>query len=82
MMDNFENEPEVVSALTEGRKIHAIKILRASRGIGLKEAKDLVDEYMEAHGLSQDYQTLHVSPGVWILIVILALMAYYWFSRS
>jgi hypothetical protein len=35
--------PEPATLLTEGRKIEAIKVLRNSSGIGLKEAKDWVD---------------------------------------
>jgi Ribosomal protein L7/L12 C-terminal domain len=31
--------------IREGRKIHAIKTVRAATGLGLKEAKDAVDEY-------------------------------------
>ncbi|MDO9617389.1 MAG: ribosomal protein L7/L12 [Pseudomonas sp.] len=36
---------EVVAALERGQKIEAIKLLRELRGIGLKEAKDAVDDY-------------------------------------
>jgi hypothetical protein len=41
--------PHVLSALEEGRKLEAIKRLREERGIGLKQAKELVEEYMEMH---------------------------------
>jgi hypothetical protein len=33
----------VLEAATSGRKIEAIKLLRREQGIGLKEAKDIVD---------------------------------------
>jgi len=36
---------EVAAALERGQKIEAIKLLRELRGIGLKEAKDAVDDY-------------------------------------
>ncbi len=36
----------VLIALRQGQKIKAIKLLRAERGIGLKEAKDIVDQYL------------------------------------
>jgi ribosomal protein L7/L12 len=39
----------VVNALSKGEKIEAIKLLREARGIGLKEAKDIVEEYVETH---------------------------------
>jgi ribosomal protein L7/L12 len=37
---------KVVIALGGGKKIDAIKLLREERGIGLKEAKDVVEEYL------------------------------------
>ena len=43
--ENRELEPEVIEALTAGQKITAIKILRDSRNIGLKQAKELVEQY-------------------------------------
>ena len=38
-----ELPPEVVKAITQGRKIEAIKLLRAATGLGLANAKVLVD---------------------------------------
>ncbi len=38
----------VLDALRRGRKIEAIKLLRKQRGIGLKEAKDAVDQSFTA----------------------------------
>ena len=37
--------PEVVAALERGQKIEAIKLLRGLKGMGLKEAKEAVDDY-------------------------------------
>lgn len=45
MSDQQPLEPEVMAALAEGRKIEAIKILREKRGLGLKEAKELVEKH-------------------------------------
>jgi hypothetical protein len=36
-----------VAALSQGRKIDAIRIVREERRIGLKEAKDLVEQYVQ-----------------------------------
>ena len=36
----------VLEALRGRQKIKAIKLLREQRGIGLKEAKDIVDQYL------------------------------------
>jgi ribosomal protein L7/L12 len=43
--DEFENvPPDVREALEQGETILAIQRLRAATGVGLKEAKDFVDE--------------------------------------
>ncbi|MGH1537763.1 MAG: ribosomal protein L7/L12 [Gammaproteobacteria bacterium] len=47
MEDKKGLEPEVIDELEQGRLIAAIKILRKIRGIGLKEAKELIDSYLE-----------------------------------
>ncbi|WP_372737007.1 ribosomal protein L7/L12 [Neptunomonas sp.] len=47
MSESAEFEPEVLTALNAGRKIDAIKALRSIRGIGLNEAKALVDRYVD-----------------------------------
>jgi hypothetical protein len=45
--DRFKPLPlEAVTYLTEGRLIDAIKAVRASHGVGLKEAKDWVDAHL------------------------------------
>lgn len=41
--------PEAVAALNAGRKIEAIRIVREQQGIGLKEAKELVEGYVAVH---------------------------------
>jgi hypothetical protein len=38
-----------VSALWQGHMIEAIKLVRLERNIGLSEAKDLVDTYLQSH---------------------------------
>lgn len=51
MAEAGESRPlpdEVVAALHRGDKIAAIKLLRETRGIGLKEAKDQVDRFAAA----------------------------------
>lgn len=49
MTTNSGLPADALAALHEGRKIDAIKLLRAQRGIGLKEAKDEVDAYLREH---------------------------------
>lgn len=38
--------PAVIAALSQGKKIDAIKILREERGLGLKDAKEAVDRFV------------------------------------
>lgn len=40
---------EVIAAAERGETIEAIKILRARTGMGLAEAKDAVDAWVEGH---------------------------------
>jgi len=41
--NDLEISDQVIAAIDAGRKIEAIKILREESGLGLKEAKDVVD---------------------------------------
>lgn len=47
MSVKIELESEVIEELEQGRVISAIKILRTKRSIGLKQAKLLVEDYLE-----------------------------------
>lgn len=47
-MNNENTLPDsVLQALQEGQTIEAIKLLRQSSGLGLKEAKDRIDAYQQ-----------------------------------
>lgn len=69
---------QVVSALQDGRKVEAIKLLRRQRGIGLKEAKDIVDSYCEEHGLSRSSQASGGTGGLMLvgLVVLVGYLVY------
>ena len=75
--------PEAVTALAEGRKIDAIRIVREATGLGLKEAKDLVEDHeaRPAGGVALDpmAEPGRVSGGgskTWLaVVVVLALLA-------
>lgn len=76
----------VADALARGHKIEAIRIVRKTLGIGLKEAK----EYVEQHGSNAQNATSMValvrrrdSSGGWrwlMLLLVIALAAVYWFK--
>lgn len=44
--------PDVLAALDAGQLIEAIKRLRAATGLGLKEAKDLIDAHQRGEAVS------------------------------
>ncbi len=47
MKSEIELPEEVVAEIEANRKVTAIKLLRKDTGIGLKEAKELVDAHIE-----------------------------------
>jgi ribosomal protein L7/L12 len=76
---------ETVTALWQGNKIEAIKILRQSRHIDLKEAKDKVDQYVKNEpALQQKLATAQTESlrGLvrWLFIIgVVAIAVYYLF---
>ncbi len=50
IITDTELPTEVIWAIAEGRKIEAIKMLRESTGIGLANAKVLIDRAWRVHG--------------------------------
>lgn len=68
---------EVLRAIEEGRKIEAIKILREATGLGLANAKVLVDRVSRTHGPKKEILSFKdESSGVGKLLAsLVALMA-------
>ncbi|GJM08281.1 MAG: hypothetical protein DHS20C11_05570 [Lysobacteraceae bacterium] len=48
--------PEAAEQLAQGRKIAAIKTVREKLGLGLKQAKDLVEAYERGHPVAESVQ--------------------------
>ena len=49
MPDSFRSlSPAAIAAITNGKKIEAIKIVRQERGLSLKDAKDAVEAYVKS----------------------------------
>ena len=78
---NLPLPPKVLEALRRGQMIEAIKLLRASTGLGLKEAKDWVD----AHAATPQMPT-GLAPGEvprreglagWIMAIALIVVVAY-----
>jgi ribosomal protein L7/L12 len=71
----------VIEELARGHKIEAIKLLRASHGLGLKEAKDWVDAYQQGRSgrpVAEPRGSGSAASGFWWLLALLAavLLAY------
>ena len=67
----LELEPEILAAISAGRKIEAIKLLREEYGMGLVEAKDIADELMAAGAVAAEsnvHRPLEVAAGVGSLL--------------
>jgi ribosomal protein L7/L12 len=62
-----ETRRSVETSLRGGQKIAAIKKVRQETGLGLKEAKEAVEEYMSALGISADTR----SSGCLLVLVVL-----------
>ena len=79
-MDTPDSElpAEVTAAIRAGRKIDAIRQLRAGRNIGLKEAKEIVDAYVEGHPGLQRSRQPKTDTGIGrLLLVGVVLVALY-----
>jgi len=65
-----------ISALRQGNKIEAIKLVKIERGLGLKEAKDFVEEYLRTNPSAQASfsaaQGQSGRQGLWWLAVVVA----------
>jgi hypothetical protein len=73
MNSEFELPAQVLNAIHAGRKIDAIKLLRKERGLGLKEAKNIVDAYTVAN--PQLVVQRSSSGGTGAIMVVLAIAA-------
>ena len=66
--------PAALQALQQGRMIEAIKIVRAEHNLGLKQAKEQVEQYMQQHPevlrqsrMAQTQQQSGVQRVIWVL---------------
>ncbi len=86
-----ELSAEVVQAIADGRKIEAIKMLREATGLGLANAKVLVDRAARAHGPRKPAQsaldplTEDVGNGKFLVSLVAAIVlgiAYYLYTTT
>jgi hypothetical protein len=64
---------DVKNAIHAGRKIDAIKLLRTHHNLGLKEAKEIVDAYMDQNRVLIGHQRAGRESGIGRLLVIIIL---------
>lgn len=85
-----ENElpVDVIDAIRAGRKIEAIQLLQESKGLGLANAKVLVDRASRTHGPKKPLPSFADQPrGPSLLVkslmtVFVAVAAYYFYTGS
>jgi CHASE3 domain sensor protein len=76
---------DAVAALHRGNKIEAIKLVREAQGIGLKEAKDLVEQFLRTdQAVQASFAQMRAQSGGsslrwWVIVIgIAALVLYFW----
>ena len=84
MTESPELSPVVMQAIEAGRKIDAIKLLRAERGIDLKAAKTIIDQEVAAYRQANPKYGERSSSGRLspiIAFVVLAAILYFVFTK-
>ena len=77
---------DVLRAIEDGRKIEAIKMLREATGIGLANAKVLVDRVARTHGPKKPiltYEDQSAGAGKWLASLLAAMVlatAYFFYN--
>ena len=71
----------VMQAVRSGHTIQAIKQLRTETGLGLKEAKDIIDREIDAYRLAHPHAPMVQESTGWSKVVVIALIAValYWY---
>ena len=84
MPEDSQLSEYVVSAIREGRRIEALKRLRNEKGLGLKDAKELVDREIALHHADNPhYQIKPVKIPLSVVIVVvgvLTVLGCYWIT--
>ena len=71
----------VMQAVRSGHTIQAIKQLRTEKGIGLKEAKEIIDREVDAYRLANPNAPMVPESTQWpkVVVVVLIAVALYWY---
>ena len=70
-----------MQAVRSGHTIQAIKRLRAEKGLGLKEAKEIIDREIDAYKLANPNAHIVQESSGWpkVVVIVLVAAAIYWF---
>lgn len=83
VLNDTQLPTDVVRAIENGRKIEAIKILQDATGLGLANAKVLVDRVARTHGPKKPvltYKDEGHGAGIWLAsLVAVMVLATAWF---
>ncbi len=81
MNENEKLSAAVMEAVRSGHTIQAIKRLRAEKGLGLKEAKDIIDREIDAYRLANPNVALRQKSSPWpmVFVVVSIAGALYWY---
>lgn len=80
MNKNEKLSASVMEAVRSGHTIQAIKRLRAGKGLGLKEAKDIIDREIDAYRLANPDVALRQKSSPWpIVLVVFIAGVLYWY---
>ena len=70
----------VIAAIQAGQKIQAIKALRESHKLGLREAREMVEAFIDEHRELERLQRSGFGAGHFILLLIIIAIAYFVFK--
>ncbi|RYY80406.1 MAG: hypothetical protein EOO69_02965 [Moraxellaceae bacterium] len=85
---NSSLSTQAIAALSRGRKIEAIKIVRQQTGLGLKQSKELVEAYEQQHMLSATSASIGITAnksrhslaiGILVLLLVGLMLALMFF---
>lgn len=78
---------DAIAALEKGSKIEAIKCVRVAQGVGLKEAKEIVEQFLENNpDVSSRMTSVNIATSrsgfIWLLLfAAIALAVYYFLAK-
>ena len=79
---------EVIEAIRQGRKVEAIKLLREAKGLGLANAKVLVERAWRSHGPVRELPSFADQPrglgtfGKFLALVLLMAAAWHFYTSA